>query len=223
VLRLDSINVGRKTDLQQGERVVSTGIFKKPVTHAVQLSSQGITGDAICDRRHHGGVDQAIYIYRSEDYEWWNQNTPYEFGAGHFGENLTIRGIPGPGLLIGDQISFEDICLQVTAPRIPCATFAARIGNKQFVKEFNTAQRPGFYCRVVKAGILHNEAQGRLEVTDAASTSTLQFYRDLQRTLTLNELDSYLALPIDERSRKDFTARRVKLTDRQSGFGIKRS
>jgi len=30
-------------------------------------------------------------------------------------------------------------------------------------------------------------------------------------------------LPIDERNRKDFTARRVKLIDRQSGLGKKRS
>jgi MOSC domain-containing protein YiiM len=221
VLKLESINVGQKTDLQQGKRTVSTGIFKNPVDHAVQIGSQGITGDAICDKRHHGGIDQAIYIYRSEDYEWWNQNTDYEFTAGYFGENLTIRGIPGAGLMIGDQVRFGDICLQVTAPRIPCATFAARIGSKQFVREFNVAQRPGFYCRVVQAGILSPQVQGRLQLTDAASISSLKFYRDLQRTLTLDELECYLALPIDERSRADFTARRAKLIDRSASSVLK--
>lgn len=221
MLKLESINVGQKTELQQGKRVVTTGIFKNPVEHDVQLSWQGITGDNICDRRHHGGVDQAIYIYRAEDYDWWNQNHEYEFGAGQFGENLTIRGIPGPGLMIGDQMTFGNICLQVTAPRIPCATFAARIGNKHFVKEFNTAQRPGFYCKVLQSGVLGTQMTGSLTLTREVSISTLEFYRDLQRSLTLNELEAYLALPIDERSRADFTARRTKLQNRQTPSGIK--
>ena len=42
--------------------------------------------------------------------------------------------------------------LEVTAPRIPCATLAARMDDPFFVKRFRWAERPGVYCRVVREG-----------------------------------------------------------------------
>ena len=42
--------------------------------------------------------------------------------------------------------------LQITSPRIPCATYAAHIGSGQAIKEFYAAERPGAYARVLRAG-----------------------------------------------------------------------
>ena len=35
-----------------------TGIFKTPTDAAIVVDREGLLGDAICDRRHHGGPEQ---------------------------------------------------------------------------------------------------------------------------------------------------------------------
>ena len=39
-----------------------TGINKHPVIGPLPVSDEGMAGDAICDRRYHGGPDQAVYV-----------------------------------------------------------------------------------------------------------------------------------------------------------------
>ena len=75
-----------------------------------------------------------------------------EIAPGTFGENLTISDLETAGLAIGDRIQVGDVCLEVTAPRIPCGTFAARMGDPGFVARFRIAERPGAYCRVIREG-----------------------------------------------------------------------
>jgi MOSC domain-containing protein YiiM len=54
------------------------------------------------------------------------------------------------------------VVLEVTAPRIPCATLAARMGDPQFVKKYRRAERPGLYCRVIREGNLQTGNEVRL-------------------------------------------------------------
>ncbi len=35
------------------------------------VDAEGLVGDAILNRKHHGGVDQAVYIEGSIDLDWW--------------------------------------------------------------------------------------------------------------------------------------------------------
>ena len=42
--------------------------------------------------------------------------------------------------------------MEVTAPRIPCAVFATRMGEPDWVKRFADARRPGLYVRVLEPG-----------------------------------------------------------------------
>ena len=38
----------------------------------ILIDAEGVVGDAILDRRHHGGPDQAIYVYLQDDYDLWS-------------------------------------------------------------------------------------------------------------------------------------------------------
>ena len=49
---------------------MKTGIHKQAVDQ-IALEGAGITGDAVVNTKHHGGPDQAVYVYSAEDYEWW--------------------------------------------------------------------------------------------------------------------------------------------------------
>lgn len=210
-MRIISVNVGKKSPLAVGKRETMTGIFKQPVDHAVEVKLLGITGDKVLDSRHHGGPDQALYLYRAEDYEFWTNQLDRAMPPGMFGENLTIAGLSSPGLNVGDRLRLPNLLLEITAPRIPCGTLAARMGDPGFAKAFVKAERPGFYVRVIKAGTVSAGDRVDLETADFESVSTVEFYRDVMRKLDKSTLQRYLALPIDIRTRKDFETRLATL------------
>jgi MOSC domain-containing protein YiiM len=144
------------------KRVGITGIVKRPVEHAVLVRPpgpkttglhSGLVGDQIFDIKHHGGDDQAVYAYAREDYDWWEGELGRELPGGMFGENLTLAGVDVNGAVVGETWQVGgDLVLQATFPRIPCATFQAKMGERQWTKSFTKAGRPGAYLRVVESG-----------------------------------------------------------------------
>jgi len=200
-MKVAAVNIGRPRPLEVGGRQSQTGIFKEPVEGAVEVNELGLAGDAVIDGRHHGGPDQAVYLYRLEDYEFWGRQLRKEIAPGTFGDNLTVSGLSSPALMVGDVLRFPDLELQVTAPRIPCNTLAARMGDKKFPKAFVKAARPGIYFRVLKSGTIRAGQTVELIPFAEDSISTVRFFNDFQRTLTSDEMQRYLQLPIDIRSR----------------------
>ena len=69
-----SVNVGKKTVIPRlGGGNLATGINKQPVSNAVDVDELGLVDDNVCNTIHHGGLDQAVYLYRQEDYDYWSQ------------------------------------------------------------------------------------------------------------------------------------------------------
>ena len=138
------------------ERVVGntvSGIYKSSTEEPTYVERLGLVGDVVSDKRHHGGPDQAIYVYGNDDYSWWQEEISAVLAPGTFGDNLTISNLACGDVCIGDRFRIgEDVVLEATAPRIPCATLAARMREKQFPVKFRRAERPGFYCRVLQSG-----------------------------------------------------------------------
>ncbi len=129
-----------------------TGINKHAVNGAVLVDAEGLIGDAVCNRTHHGGVDQAVYVEGSMTLDWWSKELGRKIEPGTFGENIVIDGLDNTTVSVGDRFIAGDLVLEVTSARIPCATFAAKMGDPKFVKRYTEAGRPGIYCRVIKAG-----------------------------------------------------------------------
>jgi MOSC domain-containing protein YiiM len=157
-MQLVSVNVARARDLLVGKSSQQTGIFKEPVGLPVRVTSLGLAGDFIASKKHHGGPDQAIYIYTEPDYRWWEAelNTPLPFGM--FGDNLVISGLESAQVAAGDRLVIGSgetaVILEATSPRIPCATLGAAMRDNAFVKRFRHAGRPGIYCRVIREGVI---------------------------------------------------------------------
>ena len=115
--------------------------------------ASGLAGDVICDTRHHGGDDQAVYAYAREDLDWWQAELGEPLRSGVFGENLTTVDLDVTEARIGETWRIGDrVVLQVTSPRIPCATFAVWMNRKGWLKAFTRCARPGAYLRVLAAG-----------------------------------------------------------------------
>ncbi len=153
-MHLLSVNIGKAQQQTYQGSVETTGIYKLPVEGPVEIGYLGIEGDAICDSEHHGGPDQALYLYGMADYAYWEQELGRELAPGTFGENLTISELESASFNVGDVLYIGSVALQVTAPRIPCSTFARRMGDPQWVKRFREAERPGLYVRVLKEGVV---------------------------------------------------------------------
>ena len=149
---LVSVNLGSPRPL--GTRKALSGIFKTPQPGAVRLGTEGVSGDAVLDTKHHGGPDQAVYLYLQSDYDWWSAELGAPLAPGTFGENLTVAGIDGSGVGAGDRFTIGDTLLEVTSHRTPCKTFADRMNDSSWVRRFQAAGRPGAYLRVLREGMV---------------------------------------------------------------------
>src|SRR3954464_5552725 len=104
---VQSVNVGVARTKPHGPAGV-TGIDKRPVSHPVEVRApgpkgtggSGLVGDEVCDLRHHGGDEQAVYAYAREDLDGWATALGRALTSGMFGENLTTAGLDVTGARI---------------------------------------------------------------------------------------------------------------------------
>jgi MOSC domain-containing protein YiiM len=188
-----------------------TGIIKTPVATA-HIERLGLAGDAICDRKHHGGSDQAIYVYFVDDYLWWADELGQSIAPGTFGENLTLGGIKGREVAIGDRFAIGPALLEVTYHRTPCMTFAARMGDPGWVRRFHRANRPGAYCRVLAPGAVEAGMDVGYEpfAGERVTVSELMAL-DGAREIDPAFMRRALATPIREKTRFKFETRLASL------------
>jgi MOSC domain-containing protein YiiM len=158
--RVLSLNVG-VAEPNPAKQVPSTGIHKRPVASALLRppgpkqtgAGSGLAGDFVGDMAHHGGDEQAVYAFAREELDRWAGRLARELPNGMFGENLTTAGLDVDAALIGDRWAIGDeVVLQVTGPRIPCATFQHRMREPRWLKRFTEVGRTGAYLSIATGG-----------------------------------------------------------------------
>ena len=202
-MRVDSVNAGRAELMAIGARTISTGIRKAPVERGY-VGTLGLVGDVVADTENHGGLDQAIYLYSSEDYAWWGKELGGAPAPGTFGENLTLSSFGPEPVRIGDRYRVGAALLEATAPRIPCATFATRMGEPTWVKRFAQARRPGLYVRVLEPGeVAAGDPVDRIDGEDGRPTvlDLMDVWYDAEPDPRL--LERLLGSPLAERARSN--------------------
>ncbi|MFI1763806.1 MOSC domain-containing protein [Streptomyces sp. NPDC020800] len=185
-MKLLSVNVGRPQPVPYTDQAHGvTGIDKRPVEGPVRVTApgpkgvagSGIAGDAVCDLRHHGGDEQAVYAFAREDLDDWERELGRPLAHGCFGENLTTEGLDVSGALIGERWRIgSEVILEVTSGRIPCRTFQGHLGERGWVKRFTRKGATGAYLRVVEPGEIR--AGDPVEIVhrpDHGVTAAMQF------------------------------------------------
>ena len=155
-IRIESVNIGQPRCLDLGRRTISSAIRKRSIVGIVEVTVDGLVGDDQGDKLNHGGIDQAVYLYSSEDYSWWSSELNCVLSPASFGENLTLSNFGKDPVRVGDRFAIGGVLLEATGPRIPCYKLATIMGDPEFVLRFERAGRPGFYTRVLKSGFLQN-------------------------------------------------------------------
>lgn len=152
-MQIVATNIGEKRRVRWGVRYYSTGIFKYPSASPIFLGSEDVVGDDVVDRKYHGGIDKACYIYSADFYASWKEQFPHlEWDYGMFGENLTLSDCDEKNIKIGDQYAIGDVLLEISEPREPCVKLAIRFHQRDMVKRFVQFGQSGFYARVLKEG-----------------------------------------------------------------------
>ena len=85
-----------------------------------------------------------------EELDWWGAELGRDLRDGMFGENLTTVGLDVDGALVGERWQVGTTLLEVAGPRIPCATFAAWMGERGWVRRFTERRRTGAYLAVLE-------------------------------------------------------------------------
>lgn len=182
-MKLLTVNLGRPGATAHSDGL--TGIDKRPADGPVRVSDpgpkgsggSGLAGDSVCDLRHHGGTDQAVYAFAREELDAWERELGRPLPNGSFGENLTTLGLSVSHARIGERWRIGDeLVLEVTAGRIPCRTFAGHLDERGWVRRFTREAATGAYLRVVEPGTIR--AGDRVEIVhrpDHEVTAAIQF------------------------------------------------
>jgi MOSC domain-containing protein YiiM len=149
---VQSVNVAAPRPVEWDNRGMPSAIDKRAVAGRVRLDELGLAGDRVGDPSRHGGTDQAVYAYASEDAAWWAAELDRVVTPGSFGENLSTQDIDLTNAVIGEVWTVGTAVLQVSCPRVPCHTFAGFWGVPDLIKRFTVRATPGTYLRVRNVG-----------------------------------------------------------------------
>lgn len=152
-MKIVSTNIGYRKEIDWKGKTITTGIFKYPVDKPIFLDAEIVKGDTICDRKYHGGIDQAMYGYSLKHYDYFKElfpNSDWELGM--FGENLTIDDLDEAQLHVGDTFKVGECIIEATKPREPCIKLGVRFNTMKVVKEFWNTKMSGVYFKILQTG-----------------------------------------------------------------------
>ena len=154
-MKVVSVNVGEKKIVKWNNKLIETGIFKKAVENRIFLGKEDVVDDNVIDRKHHGGIEQAVYAYGEQHYEYWKDlypNLNFEFGM--FGENLTISNLDETNIHVGSTYQLGEAIIEVTKPRQPCSKLGIRFNDPSVIKQFWNSTKSGIYFKVLETGFV---------------------------------------------------------------------
>ncbi|WP_303918961.1 MOSC domain-containing protein [Draconibacterium sediminis] len=152
-MKIISTNIAEARIINWKGKEVPTGLFKFGVDKGIFLGKEDVKHDNVMDRRYHGGIDKACYLYSADHYQYWqNLYSDLEMPWGMFGENLTVEGLYEKETNIGDTFKIGEAVVQVTQPRQPCFKLQFRFSDNNIVRQFVDSGFSGVYVRILEKG-----------------------------------------------------------------------
>lgn len=155
-MKITATSIGQIREVNWKGKIISTGIFKEPVTKPLFLDKEEVKGDGICDREGHGGIDQAVYAYSLKHYAYWQKlypNVVWKEG-GMLGENLTIDDLDETKIRVGDVFKVGEAIIEATKSRPPCLKLGIKFNDVSILKKFWKMNMCGVYFKVVQTGFV---------------------------------------------------------------------
>jgi MOSC domain-containing protein YiiM len=152
-MKIVSVNIGKRKTIAWKNKTIETGIFKSPFENPIFLGEEDVVDDAVVDRKHHGGIDKAVYGYSEKHYSYFKSLYPdLDWNFGFFGENITFDDLNEEEITVGSQYQLGKCVIEVSKPRQPCFKLGVRFGTQKIVKQFWNSTKSGIYFKVLKTG-----------------------------------------------------------------------
>ena len=162
-MKVVSTNLAEPKVIEWRGKEYKTGIYKYPTSEPLFLDYADVQKDTVIDRKYHGGIDKACYLFSADYYPHWKNIYPeLEWHWGMFGENLTITGMNEQKIRRGDIYKIGTAVVQISEPREPCLKLGAKFGTQTILKQFIKHAHPGTYVRVLDSG--HVTVNDRVEL-----------------------------------------------------------
>lgn len=132
----------------------SRGGVPKRAVETARVTTLGLAGDQVKNKRVHGGPDRAVCLYSRERIEALRAEGHPIF-AGALGENVTVAGLDWDLVIPGARLETESVTLEITRFARPCATTAPFVSGK--LERYHQESSPGWsrvYARVLREGTL---------------------------------------------------------------------
>ena len=172
-MKIISTNIGEARTIVWHGKEVTTGIYKFSVDEPIFLGLEDVEKDQVIDRKYHGGVNKACYLYSADHYEYWKKlHRSVEMRWGMFGENLTVEGLHEAEINIGDIFKIGSAIVQTTQPRQPCYKLDIRFESNGVLKQFIESGFPGVYVRVLEKGSV--KAGDTMDIIERQNTLSVQ-------------------------------------------------
>jgi len=197
-MKIISVNTGQEKEVEWEGKTVRTAIFKFPKKEAINVSFLRVGNDIQVDKKHHGGIDKAIYSYDKSYYKLWQKTIGEEnLGYGTFGENFTTEGLADDNIKIGNIYKTGSVIFKATQPRIPCFKLNIALNRKDIYHLFYKAMHYGTYFSVLEEGKI--EAGDDIQLIEESPFSiTIRDLSEAYATKGQNQelLKKILELPI---------------------------
>lgn len=149
-----------------------TALFKgipKPLKHAPSINSSilkasadsltvnfdGILGDEVSNKIHHGGENRVLHHYNIKNYLKLKTYFPNLSDIeGTIGENISSANLDESNVCIGDIYRIGEVIVQVTEPRKPCWTIDAHYQTKGIARFIQEQAITGWFYKVLRPGLI---------------------------------------------------------------------
>ncbi len=177
-MKVIATNISKGTIITWHGKEEKTGIFKTPTQEPIFLGKTDVEKDTVVDRKYHGGLDKACYLFSAEEYKYWKKLYPnLDWDWGKFGENLTIAGLEESQIRIGDIYKLGGALVQISQPREPCYKLGIRFETQNIIKQFIDRSHPGTYVRILEEGLV-SQGDSMVLVRQSENSLTIQqFYQ----------------------------------------------
>lgn len=160
-----AVKISQVERLALPEGIIETAIRKKAVD-SVRIETLGPVGDEVGNKKHHGGVDKAVFINGQKSLEKLTALLSLDYDYlrdSRFGENIVVSDLDETTVCIGDQFRLGEALVEVCQPRKPCNTLSKNTAVPETRKVVVETGLVGWYVRVLKAGAI--QAGDHVELT----------------------------------------------------------
>lgn len=149
-----AVKISQVERLVLPEGIIETAIRKKAVD-SVRIETLGPVGDEVGNKKHHGGVDKAVFINGQKSLEKLTALLSLDYDYlrdSRFGENIVVSDLDESNVCVGDRFRLGEALVEVCQPRKPCNTLSKNTAVPEARKVVVETGLVGWYVRVLQAG-----------------------------------------------------------------------